>query len=234
MLRRRRCKLRDAARAGLQFGARRGAHGHANAARQRHRRGKELAAPLPTCDEEVPMNFAHDFMNRLNDAAGRIGSGVRDWHDGRTAASIDRLRDSLVPALDQFVDALSRSGRALQAASAPYLEQIAESTRSGAQTLQENTRAGAQALGDIMQRRRGMFARHPYLIALTVVGIGYVAVQRWRQHAAAGTRRPRAASKTAKTASRSSARASTRTARGNARRQRPATSNAGNTEKAIH
>lgn len=177
------------------------------------------------------MNFANDFMNRLNDAASRVGSSVRDWQDGRTAASIDRLRDTLVPALDQFVAALTKSGRALQSATAPYLEQIADSTRSGAETLQENTLAGAHALGAMMQRKRGVFARHPYLIALAVVGVGYVAVQRWREHAAAPARRARPA-KSAKTAPR----AATRSARGSARRQRPSApaGNAGNTEKAIH
>ena len=149
------------------------------------------------------MNFGNTFMSRLSDAADRFGAGVRDVYAPASRAHFgyDRLREALSPAFDQFVAALAKSGQAVQGATTPYLENLADSARSGAVRVQDTTAASAKAMTAMLQRRRGLFARHPYLIAITIAGSGYVAIRQWRKHAAAktaGARRKTARAKTAR------------------------------------
>jgi len=167
------------------------------------------------------MNFAHSLMTRLNDAAGRIGSGVRELYTPhQVSAGYERLRDALLPTFDQFVETLAKSGRAVGSATAPYLEPIAESAKTGAEMVHDKSVAGAQAIAEMVQNRRGLLFRHPYLVVIAIAGTGYLAVQQWRKHAAQ-TSRPARSRSSARTAAKTPAARRTPAARAaNARTQR--------------
>lgn len=179
------------------------------------------------------MNLSHALMTRLSDAASRLSAGVHEAFTPQSRAeAYERMHDALIPALDQFIVALTKSGRALQTATAPYLDQIAAGARNGATALQDNTIAGAQAIGEALQKQRGVMARHPYVIAMLVVGTGYVAYRRLSQRRPAAARGARAPARKSAAASRARPnRTGTRTQR--ERRPRAAATTNADT-KAIH
>ena len=167
------------------------------------------------------MNFAHSLMARLNDAAGKIGSGVRELYTPHpVSAGYERLRDALLPTFDQFVATLAKSGRAVGAATAPYLEPIAEGARSGAELVHDKSMAGAQALAEMVQKRRGLLFRHPYLVVIAIAGTGYLAIQQWRKHAAQASRPTRSRPASRAAAKSAATRRSTGSRAANARTQR--------------
>ena len=185
------------------------------------------------------MNLSHALMTRLSDAANRLNAGVHETFAPRARAeAYDRMREALIPALDQFVAALTKSGRALTNATAPYIDQMAAGARNSAEALQDNTIAGAQAIGAALQKRRGTLARHPYLIATLVIGAGYMAYRSVSRRVSVSVERPRTAAR--KAAGGTRARANRGNARGNARTQRErrqravGTAAATDNTKAIH
>jgi hypothetical protein len=183
--------------------------------------------------KETTMTFANTFMSRLSDAADRFGAGVREVYAPASRAHFgyDRLREALTPAFDQFVAALSKSGQAVQSATTPYLECLSDNARSGAALVQDTTAASAKAMAEMLQRRRGLFARHPYLIAITIAGSGYVAIRQWRKHAAAKAAAARRKPARAKTARARPSRAAA-AARNRSQRERRARDNSSGTNTA--